>query len=238
MLLAPSAGFAEERATCQPCSRTIASRIMHRLVRGALFLLAATTALSSAAHPQSSQAVNPANPANTPLRPGDRVLVKVWLDTLFADTVRIDETGAAIFPRLGALPVTDMPASAVADSVRSAYSRIVRTPSIEVTPLRRVTILGEVNRPGTYFLETRSTLREAIGSAGGMTNIAVVSHLTVMRDSVRTVVKGWQKRIDPSQIIASGDVVWVDREAWIKQNIFSVISGLGVLFSVLYTATR
>src|SRR6185437_9686530 len=128
---------------------------MHRLVRGALLLLAATTALSGAALAQRSTTTNPTNPENAPLKAGDRVLIKVWLDTLFADTVRIDDNGAAILPRLGPVPLTGMPASEVADSVRNAYRDIVLTPSIEVTPLRRVTVLGEVNRPGTYFLETR-----------------------------------------------------------------------------------
>src|SRR4249919_228055 len=99
---------------------------MHRLVRGALFLLAVMTAVSSVAHPQSS------DPANAPLRPGDRLLVKVWLDTTFADTVRIDETGAAILPRLGPLRLANLASTAIADSVRRAYSQVIRTPSIEV----------------------------------------------------------------------------------------------------------
>src|SRR4051812_11760547 len=108
---------------------------MHRLVRGAVFLLAVTTAVSDIAHPQSS------DPASSPLRPGDRLLVKVWLDTTFADTVRIDETGAAILPRLGPIGITGLAPLNIADSVRRAYSRIIRTPAIEVTALRRVTVI-------------------------------------------------------------------------------------------------
>jgi protein involved in polysaccharide export with SLBB domain len=106
---------------------------MNRSMSGALLAFAVSMALTSAAHPQAS------DPSNAPLRPGDRLLVKIWLDTAFADTVRIDETGAAMLPRLGPMHITDLSSNAVADSVRRAYTRVTRTPSIEVTPLRRVT---------------------------------------------------------------------------------------------------
>ena len=199
---------------------------------GALLAVALTMASTSAAHPQAS------DPSNAPLRPGDRLLVKIWLDTAFADTVRIDETGAAMLPHLGPMRITDLSSNAIADSVRRAYTRVTRTPSIEVTPLRRVTVIGEVKRPATYFMETIATLREAVALAGGVSDIGTVGRITVLRDSTRTIIEKWEQRRDAETIVRSGDVVWVDRESWLKRNIFSVISGLGVLFSVLYTATR
>ena len=205
---------------------------MNRSMSGALLAFAVSMALTSAAHPQAS------DPSNAPLRPGDRLLVKIWLDTAFADTVRIDETGAAMLPRLGPMRITDLMSTAIADSVRRAYTRVTRTPSIEVTPLRRVTLIGEVKKPATYFVETMVTLREAVALAGGITDIGSQGRITVIRDSARLVFDKWEQRQDKEVIIRSGDVVWVDREPWIKRNIFSVISGLGVLFSVVYTATR
>jgi len=205
---------------------------MNRLVRGALTTLAILLSASSAAHPQAS------DPSNAPLKPGDRLLVKIWLDTTFADTVRIDETGAAMLPRLGPMRITDLASRGVADSVRRAYTRVTRTPAIEVTPLRRVTVLGEVKQPATYFMETHTSLRAAIALAGGVTEIGATSHVVVLRDEERIVFDNWQRRGDLATIVHSGDVIWIDREPWIKRNIFSVISGLGVLFSVIYTATR
>ena len=193
---------------------------------------AASLALTSAAHPQAS------DPSNAPLRPGDRLLVKIWLDTAFADTVRIDETGAAMLPRLGPMRITDLSSSSIADSVRRAYTRVTRTPSIEVTPLRRVTVIGEVKKPATYFVETMATLREAVALAGGVTDIGTLGHITIVRDSTRLVIEKWEQRRDAQTIIRSGDIVWVDREPWLKRNLFAVISGVGVLFSVLYTATK
>jgi protein involved in polysaccharide export with SLBB domain len=201
-------------------------------MRGALLAFAASMALTSAAHPQAS------DPSNAPLRPGDRLLVKIWLDTAFADTVRIDETGAAMLPRLGPMHITDLSSKAIADSVRRAYTRVTRTPSVEVTPLRRVTVIGEVRKPATYFVETMATLREAVALAGGVTDIGSLGHVTIIRDSARLVFDKWEQRRDNEVIIRSGDVVWLDREPWLKRNVFSIVSGLGVLFSVVYSATR
>jgi protein involved in polysaccharide export with SLBB domain len=99
-------------------------------------------------------------------------------------------------------------------------------------------VIGEVKKPATYFVETMVTVREAVALAGGVTDIGSQGRVTVIRDSARLVFDKWEQRRDNEVIIRSGDVVWVDREPWLKRNIFSVISGLGVLFSLLYTATR
>src|SRR6185503_10523114 len=143
---------------------------MNRSMSGALLAVALTMASTSAAHPQAS------DPSNAPLKPGDRLLVKIWLDTAFADTVRIDETGAAMLPRLGPMHITDLASRGIADSVRRAYTRVTRTPSLEVTPLRRVTVLGEVKLPATYFMETGTTMREAVALAGGVTDIGALKY--------------------------------------------------------------
>jgi polysaccharide biosynthesis/export protein len=205
---------------------------MNRLVRGALLVFAVGNASMSAAQLQSS------DPASLPLRAGDRLLIKVWLDTTFFDTVRIDESGAAILPRLGPVKLTGLPSSEIADSVRRYYAHVIRAPAIEVTPLRQVTVLGEVNRPAVYYVETHSTMREIIALAGGVTGIGALDHVNVIRGSGRLRLSRWEQRADDPVIVRSGDVIWLDREPWLKRNIFSVVSGLGVLFSLVYTVTR
>jgi hypothetical protein len=62
--------------------------------------------------------------------------------------------------------------------------------------------------------------------------------VTVLRDSSRLVFKNWQRRADAAVVVRSGDVMWVDRESWMKRNLFSVISGVGVLFTMGYTLLR
>jgi polysaccharide biosynthesis/export protein VpsN len=205
---------------------------MHRLVRGALFVLAVTALHTGVAHPQVS------DPAGAPLRPGDRVLIKVLLDTTFADTVRIDETGSVVLPRIGVLRIGDLAPSSLADSVRRAYARVVSVPAVEVSPLRRITVRGEVKNPATYYMEPRSTIRDAVAMAGGVTEIGTIGHITVLRDNASKIFEQWERKADATVVIHSGDVLWIDREPWIKRNIFAVISAASVLTGLFATLKR
>lgn len=205
---------------------------MYLILRGVL-IAAAVVALCSTAAAGQAPVVNDA-----PLLFGDRVVVKIWLDTTFADTVRVDQTGSLTLPRVGPLSVANLPASQVADSVRSAYARVTRTLAIEVTPLRRVTVGGEVRDPGVYYLETHATVREAVSHAGGITDIGSTGSLRLMRGGATQEVMGWEARSDDEMIVRSSDVVWLNREPWVKRNVLGIVSGVGLLLSVILSVTR
>ncbi len=172
-----------------------------------------------------------------PLADGDRVLIKLWMDSVFADMARVS-SGTIILPRLGPLSIATVPASAVADSVQSAYARVFSPLAVEVTPLRKVTVVGEVRAPAIYFIELGSTLRDVIAMAGGIVEIGRTGYLTVLRDSVSTRVRNWQTRMDSSAVLQSGDFVIVEREPWVKRNAFTLVSGVSVLLSVILTLSR
>lgn len=201
-------------------------------LKGALMGLAFVALAATAASAQAADA------ADAPLVPGDRLVIKIWLDTTLVDTMRVDQAAMVTLPRIGALSLHQVPASRAADSVRSAYSRVTRTPAIEVTPLRRVTVGGEVNDPGVYFVETHTTLREAVAAAGGITDIGSTGYLVLMRGDQESNVRRWERRADADVVVQSGDVIWIRREPWLKRNVFSVISGAGVLISLILSLTR
>lgn len=205
---------------------------MYHTLRGVLLGLALAALCSPEAGAQAP-AVNDA-----PLQPGDRVLVKIWLDTTFSDTVRIDRTGTLALPRVGPVSVAGLPASQVPDSVRRAFAQVTRTLAIEVTPLRRVTVGGDVNDPGVYYLETHATFREAVTAAEGIAQIGSTDKLQLMRGASRTLVADWQERGAEDVLVHSGDVLWVGRESWLKRNLFSVISGTSVLLSLILTLSQ
>lgn len=198
---------------------------MHRQVRGVILLLAAAALWS---RPGAAQA-----PSAAPLQAGDRISLKIWLDTTFADTVRIDHRGAATLPRIGPVDLSGVPADQVADSVRRVYATLTRTPAVEVTPLRRVTVGGEVSEPGVYFLETSATVREAITAAKGITDIGATGAVMLMRGNSNIAVRNWEQRAGADVVLQSGDVVWVRRESWFKRNAFSLVSGVSVLVSLV-----
>jgi protein involved in polysaccharide export with SLBB domain len=184
-----------------------------------------------------STSLLPAQGGDRPLLDGDRVLIKLWMDSLFADSARVQQ-GAIMLPRLGPMSITGIPAERLADSVRRAYSAVFRPVTAEITALRRVTVLGEVRFPRVYYFEPGTRVREAIATAGGIPESGKSGHITVLRDSVRTRLRDWQLRTDDVTIVQSGDVLVVDRESWFKRNAFTVVSGTSVLLSIIITLTQ
>lgn len=177
-------------------------------------------------------AAQDAAPSNLPLVQGDRVLVRIWADSAFADSARVDATGSVVAPVVGRILVAGLPADAAVDSLRRTYARVFRSSAVDLVPLRRTVVSGEVRRPGVYFLETQVTVREAIAVAGGLTELAAADRVSVSRGDTRMALRDWDARTDSQTVIHSGDVIWVDRAGWLQRNALSLVSAAGVLLSV------
>ena len=172
------------------------------------------------------------------MRAGDRVLVWVPADSLRRDTLVVEENGFIALPRVGRIEASRIPSGALADSIRARYRRVLRTDDVLVVPLRRVSVLGEVRKPGIYFLGLTASLRDAVALAEGVTDIGNPCCMTVIRDSSSKRVRDWQTRPNNELEVASGDAIVVDRESWLKRNVFSVISGTAILVSTIIALRR
>lgn len=68
--------------------------------------------------------------------------------------------------------------------LKRAYQPYLANPQIIVNVARfrpqRVTVLGQVSRPGTYTFESPPTLVEALASAGGLSERASRSHIRII----------------------------------------------------------
>ena len=189
--------------------------------------------------PDSVRAQSPvASASSQPMRAGDRVLVWVPADSLRRDTLVVEENGFIALPRVGRIEASRIPSGALADSIRARYRRVLRTDDVLVVPLRRVSVLGEVRKPGIYFLGLTASLRDAVALAEGVTDIGNPCCMTVIRDSSSNRVRDWQTRPNNELEVASGDAIVVDRESWLKRNVFSVISGTAILVSTIIALRR
>ena len=197
--------------------------------RLALFVLTITVFASVTARAQASA------PQNLPLQPGDRIAIKIWADSTLSDSLTVADNGSVMLPRLGPISIAGLPAPAVGDSVRAAYAKLLNPVSVQILPLRRVSIAGEVHNPGVFYLETRTTVREAIAHAGGIGDLGRENPIVLIRDGVQVKLDQWRTRSDSLAVIRSGDVIIVQRELWAKRNIFSIISGVGIVASLMIT---
>lgn len=99
-------------------------------------------------------------------------------------TYLVDNNGNIEFPILGRLYVAGMSRSELTDYLREEISKDVKNPIINIRIVNyKITVLGEVARPGTYSVEgERVTLPEALGMAGDLTIYGERTNIIVLRE--------------------------------------------------------
>ena len=108
--------------------------------------------------------------------------------------------------------VAGRPWDALRDSLIAEYQAQLKNPSIILTPLRRVQVLGEVTRPGQYLADPTLSLAGLIALAGGATADGDLHRVRVVRAFGQTIIKS--ASIEGLLLhggVHSDDQVFVDR---------------------------
>jgi polysaccharide export outer membrane protein len=130
-------------------------------------------------------------PENYILSPMDIVLVKVFEQPDLDSQYRISQDGTINFPLIGMVRISGETVSQAANKIRDSLMRgYLRNPQVRVNVIqyakRRFTVLGQVQRPGSYVLpeEEHVDLLQAIAIAGGFTRLADEGKVLVRRRTV------------------------------------------------------
>ena len=102
---------------------------------------------------QQEQAVPVNARVNVVLNPGDRVRLKVWREPDLSGDFQVDEDGIVVFPKVGRMYVQRISTDSLKAMLIALYAESLRSPSVEVTVLRRVSVLGSVRAPGLYYID-------------------------------------------------------------------------------------
>ena len=151
-----------------------------------------------------------------PLMPGDAIRVSFSEEPELNGEFTIDETGTISLPLLGARIVVDQSAAAVKAQLAEAYARRTRNQSIQVAYLRRVRVLGEVQRPGLYYIDPTMTFDDAIALAGGSNSAGNLKKVTLVRDG-EEVAEGLDVTRSVSAAVHSGDQIYVPKTSWFSR---------------------
>lgn len=135
--------------------------------------------------------------SSSALGPGDVVDVRVYQDKELSGTFQVSPEGAMDYPLLGTLNVKGKTPSQLADTIRKGLADgYLRNPYVTVNvkelQSKRIYVLGQVSKPGTFAFADGMTIIHVITLAGGFTKIARDNHVVVTRtvngSEVRTVV--------------------------------------------------
>jgi polysaccharide export outer membrane protein len=172
------------------------------------------------------------------LRPGDLVRLSIWREPDLSGEFQVHENGEIVFPKIGPLRVTDYSPESLHRSLLSAYSVYLRNPSIEITLLRRVQVLGAVRNPGLYPVDPTMTLADVVAKAGGSTPQGNVKKFELRRGGERITGQfGADTRVTDTPL-RSGDQIFIPERPWISRNSWVIVAGLSATTSILVAVLR
>lgn len=159
------------------------------------------------------------------LGPGDVVEVRVYQEKELSGLYRVGPEGTFTFPLVGEVEAAGRSPTALGEvltaRLRDGY---LRDPQVSVFVKefnsKKVFVLGEVARPGTFAYEDRMTIVQAITLAGGLKTLAARNRLVLTR-----VVDGEEQKYAvpfedisrgqaPNVVLQPGDIVFVP-ESWL-----------------------
>jgi protein involved in polysaccharide export with SLBB domain len=185
---------------------------MNKLLLCLLFLIVAPVSL----HAQDPAFVTAQT--GDPLQPGDKIRLWIWRESDMSGDFIVDANGEVVFPRIGPKKVTGVAPAELKQQLIEAYRVFLRSPSIEVMFLRRISVSGEVYRPGLHYIEPTHTVGDVIVFAGGVTRDGRPDMVQLRRNGEVIVASIRQGERLGDMPIRSGDQLFVPAKPWITRN--------------------
>ncbi len=155
---------------------------------------------------------------------GDVLEVETFQEEQVSGEFLVEATGAITFPLLGSVPVAGLTSGEIAKQLeelleRDYYVDVQLKVEVKVFASQPVTLLGEIQTPGTYYLEGRTTLTELLAKAGGLKSSA--GPILELRRTVRpdgegapppmtfATAKLLTGEVGRDIVLAAGDVLFV-----------------------------
>ncbi len=162
-----------------------------------------------------------ASEPDTTLGPGDLFEIRVFGEKELSNKHRVSSDGTIDFPLIGTVVVAGKTPSEVAKTIETMLVEggFLKRPQVsilvEAYTSKKVSVFGQVKKPGTLAFRDGMSVVEAISDAGGFTSMAKTNDTTVIR-----IVDGVKKRFKvpveligqgraPNFVLRPGDIVFV-----------------------------
>jgi polysaccharide biosynthesis/export protein len=155
-------------------------------------LLAGLALVSDAGAQQASTkgaVVVPAAPVTVPsdyvIGAEDMLQISVWKNESLSRQLPVRPDGKVSMPLLHDVQAAGLTPMQLRDKIAAALAEFMPNPEVSVTVLEvrsyRVSVLGEVQKPGVLQLKAPTTVLEAIALAGGFRDFASPSKIVIFR---------------------------------------------------------
>src|SRR2546425_4676933 len=117
----------------------------------------------------------------TAFQVGDRILLHVEGDSALSDTFTVVAGPALRLPAIGEISLAGVRRTDLEAHLTRELGRYIKDPVVQARALIRISVVGEVTRPGYYAVPSDLVLADALMVAGGATKDARVDRLRILR---------------------------------------------------------
>lgn len=195
--------------------------IPHFLVAASLIFSGLTGYAQTPAQAQPQTQVQP----DYALGAGDAIRVQVFQNPDLTIETRVSENGSITYPMIGSVELGGLSIGAAERKIANALQKggFIQKPQVNIVLVQirgnQVAVLGQVNRPGRFPLETANTrLSDMLANAGGATavgaDIAIVAGVRngqPFRKQIDIPSLFLAERQQDNIVLQGGDSIYVDR---------------------------
>jgi len=185
-------------------------------------------------------------------RPFNMTSVAVAQDVRFAtgretmQTYIVDPDGNVDFPVLGKIKLAGLNRHQANNHIEELLQDYIKDPIVNIRTVNyKITVLGEVNRPGTYTtVNERITILEALSLAGDLTiygqreNVLVIQDYDGKKTYTRVNLKTNELFTSPVYYLSQNDIVYVEpnktqaKQSSIGASTGVILSSIGLIISM------
>ncbi len=166
--------------------------IRKALVATLVMLALTTTGLGSAAAPASGPRSEPAHEqGDYRIGPEDVLDISVWNNTAISRTVPVRPDGRISLPLLNDVQAAGLTPMQLRDALNKKLAEYIPTPEVSVIVREvhsiKVSVIGEVKKPGRHELKSRATVLDALAMAEGLGEFAARGRIIILRPDGNTL---------------------------------------------------
>src|SRR2546428_3204024 len=151
-----------------------------------------TTGLGSASPPASGPRSEPTHEqGDYRIGPEDVLDIAVWNNTAISRTVPVRPDGKISLPLLNDVQAAGLTPMQLRDVLNKKLAEYIPTPEVSVIVREvhsiKVSVIGEVKRPGRHELKSRATVLDALAMAEGLGEFASRGRIVILRSDGNTL---------------------------------------------------
>src|SRR5262245_33565055 len=166
---------------------------LRRLLSGTVVVVAVSMCVYAEAQ-DSSKSNGATDAAEYRIGPEDVLQITVWRNEAMSRTVPVRPDGKISLPLLNEVQASGYTPMELRDVLIKALAEYMPSPEVSVIVAEaksfKVSVIGEIVRPGRYELKSATTVLDIVALSGGLTQFASRSKMFVLRPDGPT-----QKRI-------------------------------------------